>query len=90
VVAPAHLCKLLCHVLCCAVLRAVLCCVLPPLLPPQLEEWAGIITTWARDAGVSDAVMLLEDLRSGPEVAGSGEERGGRGGGHGPGLHKDQ
>jgi hypothetical protein len=45
----------------------------------RLPEVAADIASWAAGAGVSDSVMLVDDLSSGPEVRGTGRERRGRG-----------
>jgi hypothetical protein len=38
----------------------------------QVEEWASVVLGWAQTYGVSDSVMLLEDLSSGDDVRGTG------------------
>lgn len=48
----------------------------PPPLAPQVEEWAQLILGWASTYGVSDSVMLLEDLSSGDDVRGTGAPAG--------------
>jgi ESCRT-II complex subunit VPS25 len=39
----------------------------------KIDEWAQVILAWAGTYGVSDAVMLLEDLSSGDDVRNTGE-----------------
>jgi hypothetical protein len=45
----------------------------------RVEEWAEVILSWASTYGVSDAVMLLEDLSSGDDVRNTGEGDRGQG-----------
>ena len=58
------------------VLKLSACCRRLALLSPcaalQVEEWAQCIQAWAQTYGVSDSVMLLEDLSSGDDVRGTG------------------
>jgi hypothetical protein len=50
----------------------------------RIEEWAQAIAGWASTYGVSDAVMLVEELSSGDDVRGTGAW------GAGPGLGMTQ
>jgi len=43
----------------------------------KIEEWSQLILGWAATYGVSDSVMLLEDLSSGDDVRGTGEQSSG-------------
>jgi hypothetical protein len=43
----------------------------------RLPEVAADIANWAANAGVSDSVMLVDELSSGPEVRGTGVGGGG-------------
>jgi hypothetical protein len=41
----------------------------------RLPDVAASIASWAASYGMSDSVMLLDELASGPEVAGTGAAR---------------
>jgi len=41
------------------------------ILWKKLEEWADVIQQWSRDSGLSDSVMLVEEIRVGDDVRGT-------------------
>lgn len=41
----------------------------------KLDAWAQIIYEWARNSGLQDSVMTIDELSSGDEVQGTGKSR---------------
>lgn len=44
------------------------------ILYKTYDEWASLLRSWAEGQGLSDEVVLLDDLHSGQEVQGTGME----------------
>ena len=43
------------------------------ILWKKLEVWAQTMYEWARNSGLQDSVMTIDELSSGDEVQGTGE-----------------
>lgn len=43
------------------------------ILWKKLDAWAQTIHEWARNNGMEDSVMTVDELSSGPEVMGTGK-----------------
>ena len=42
------------------------------LLWRRVDEWADLIAAWARDCGIENTVMTIDELSNGDEIEGTG------------------